>query len=955
MERMVTKATFVPENFTRKPVKMERFIRPMGLRVKKANITHPELQATFQLPIIGVKKNPQSPMYTQLGVLTKGTVIEVNVSELGLVTTGGKVVWAKYAQVTNNPELDGCVNGNQQQPLTHSDNNNNNNNNNNCLSCQHSLLHEEQHYHSNPWQHKQLITQTTNNHHHHPTQTTPLTNNNNNNNNNRPLSQTQTTIQSMDTQFEPLDIIGTGSFGIIRKVKRTSDGLILARKELNYGRMDERDLRQLGEEVNILQNLRGNEHIVKYFERYVDKQNFMLYILMEYCSQGDLAGVISRCRRDQVHLSEDTIWSYLAQITTALADCHSSEVSEEGGKKKPIILHRDIKPENVFLNHFGLVKLGDFGLSKAMEMAAFTNTYVGTPYYMSPELINGQQYDVKSDIWALGCLIYELCAWHPPFHQAQTQPELAKLIREGKIPNLPRGYSSQLTALIKSMLRQDPKLRPDAKTILMVEQVKHQTRVLEVHRYARELTKKQSELEEREKALEERENKLKSRESKFQREKEYFKTQQENHLVLQQEFQAKFQNAMEVIEHANRIERALQDENQALDTPETDHLTLAEGSDSEIIAETKPRRIPLAERRLSLNPPGFTSPNEPSVLGSTPQSVSSDPKPFRQVKSSKSMASLKSTYSLLSRLKSNDDTESISPSEDGGSSIRKMATDKKGSSGTTPGNPSGPRSRRLSRRSESANGLLVGPSSNPISSQLMTNRRPTSTIGSVSTPGGSTNSTNSGEPFAGEPSGGTGKTGPAEHLHPASGPAPPSNHNVTPSAVHRSPRYNHSDPDSLPSPFLKKKASTSTLVSNFLRPTNNSATAPGSPRKPAGPARTCSVDTVGLGMKRIPSMLQHIRSSHAPAPPVATRPSQIVNGAASKRPNSAANHPNSSNPSKPSLTSRFLSHNRDDSSHKKSAASHTAGSSASSAPVIGVSSNHLGSKRKDKARPWTTP
>ncbi|POW22083.1 hypothetical protein PSHT_01650 [Puccinia striiformis] len=85
-----------------------------GKRKQKAwkrMVTKAELQATFQLPIIGVKKNPQSPMYTQLGVLTKGTVIEVNVSELGLVTTGGKVVWAKYAQVTNNPELDGCVNG----------------------------------------------------------------------------------------------------------------------------------------------------------------------------------------------------------------------------------------------------------------------------------------------------------------------------------------------------------------------------------------------------------------------------------------------------------------------------------------------------------------------------------------------------------------------------------------------------------------------------------------------------------------------------------------------------------------------------------------------------------------------------------------------------------------------------------------------------------------------------
>ncbi|KAG8933305.1 Ribosome biogenesis protein [Tulasnella sp. 417] len=109
-KRMITKATFVGEAFTRKPVKLERFIRPMALRFKKANVTHPDLKATFQLPIISVKKNPQSPMYTQLGVLTKGTIIEVNVSELGLVTTGGKAVWGKYAQVTNNPENDGCIN-----------------------------------------------------------------------------------------------------------------------------------------------------------------------------------------------------------------------------------------------------------------------------------------------------------------------------------------------------------------------------------------------------------------------------------------------------------------------------------------------------------------------------------------------------------------------------------------------------------------------------------------------------------------------------------------------------------------------------------------------------------------------------------------------------------------------------------------------------------------------------
>jgi len=109
-KRMITKVTFVGDSFTRKPPKYERFIRPSGLRFKKAHVTHPELGATFHLDILGVKKNPQSALYTSLGVITRGTVIEVNVSDLGLVTPTGKVIWGKYAQVTNNPENDGCIN-----------------------------------------------------------------------------------------------------------------------------------------------------------------------------------------------------------------------------------------------------------------------------------------------------------------------------------------------------------------------------------------------------------------------------------------------------------------------------------------------------------------------------------------------------------------------------------------------------------------------------------------------------------------------------------------------------------------------------------------------------------------------------------------------------------------------------------------------------------------------------
>ncbi|KAG5253023.1 ribosomal protein [Salix suchowensis] len=97
-KRMVTKATFVGPGFTR------------NLPSMSAHVTHPELKCTFNLEIIGVKKNPNGPTYTSLGVITKGTIIEVNVSELGLVTPAGKVVWGKYAQVTNNPENDGCIN-----------------------------------------------------------------------------------------------------------------------------------------------------------------------------------------------------------------------------------------------------------------------------------------------------------------------------------------------------------------------------------------------------------------------------------------------------------------------------------------------------------------------------------------------------------------------------------------------------------------------------------------------------------------------------------------------------------------------------------------------------------------------------------------------------------------------------------------------------------------------------
>lgn len=109
-KRMVTKPCFVGSDFTRKPPKYERFIRPMAMRFKTAHVSHPELSSTFNLKIIGLKQNPHSEVYTGLGILTKGTIIEVDVSPLGLVNGSGHIVWGKYAQITNNPENTGCVN-----------------------------------------------------------------------------------------------------------------------------------------------------------------------------------------------------------------------------------------------------------------------------------------------------------------------------------------------------------------------------------------------------------------------------------------------------------------------------------------------------------------------------------------------------------------------------------------------------------------------------------------------------------------------------------------------------------------------------------------------------------------------------------------------------------------------------------------------------------------------------
>lgn len=322
-----------------------------------------------------------------------------------------------------------------------------------------------------------------------------------------PVTPSVVSMGSIEDEYEPLEIIGKGSFGTVRKVRLKQDGTILVRKEIEYTSMNTQERNHIISELRILREL-NHPYIVKYLRHDHLPEKKAIHIYQEFCDGGDLAKVISSFKRNKQSVPEAFIWEVLVQTLLALHRCHYGNdakkvdlFSRSGNGEEPqinsetVIIHRDIKPDNIFMLDSGKkIKLGDFGLAKMItSLNDFAKTYVGTPYYMSPEVLMDNPYSPVCDIWSLGCVLYELCNLEPPF-QAKTHLQLQMKIKRGVIPDISPNYSQLLRNIINESITVDPNQRPNCYELLETISVKMFRKEMELREMSSTLNEFQKQL-----------------------------------------------------------------------------------------------------------------------------------------------------------------------------------------------------------------------------------------------------------------------------------------------------------------------------------------------------------------------------------------------------------------------------------------------------------------------------
>ncbi|XP_072284243.1 serine/threonine-protein kinase Nek9 isoform X5 [Pyxicephalus adspersus] len=255
-----------------------------------------------------------------------------------------------------------------------------------------------------------------------------------------------------ELHYIPIRVLGHGAYGEATLYRRTEDDSLVVWKEVGLARLSEKERRDALNEIVIL-SLLQHDNIIAYYNHFLDSNT--LLIELEYCNGGNLFDKIVR-QKSQLFQEEMVIW-YLFQIVSAVSCIHRAG-----------ILHRDIKTLNIFLTKANLIKLGDYGLAKQLGSEfSMAETCVGTLYYMSPELCQGVKYSFKSDIWAVGCVLYELLTLTRTFDATNPLNLCVKIVQGNWGVQLDHTvYSQELIDVVRSCLQQEPEMRPSADEIL---------------------------------------------------------------------------------------------------------------------------------------------------------------------------------------------------------------------------------------------------------------------------------------------------------------------------------------------------------------------------------------------------------------------------------------------------------------------------------------------------------
>ncbi|KAK3531295.1 hypothetical protein QTP70_016268 [Hemibagrus guttatus] len=273
-------------------------------------------------------------------------------------------------------------------------------------------------------------------------------------------------------QYTVLKVVGEGSFGRALLVQPNTGKVKWVMKEIRLPKA-EGGAKSARREAVLLSRMK-HPNIVAFRESFEDDGH--LYIVMEFCSGGDLLQRIQQ--QNGSLLPEDVILRWFSQMCLGTKHIHDKRV-----------LHRDLKSKNIFLTDHSTIKLGDFGSACTLNSAkGYAQTYVGTPYYVSPEIWDNQPYNNKSDIWSLGCVLYELCTLRHPFEARSWKSLILKVCRGSYTP-LPSHLPYELHYLIKHMFKTNPRDRPSIHTILSSHRV---SRLLHKHLPEEELSKKET-------------------------------------------------------------------------------------------------------------------------------------------------------------------------------------------------------------------------------------------------------------------------------------------------------------------------------------------------------------------------------------------------------------------------------------------------------------------------------